>query len=498
MSEQIGTTCTCRSPEWGKQLGEARKRALRREKLSQFCVPMHRARFNLLAIGTRYSNIQLIAEELSWWSSPDEKLIAMAARDKIDNDFSWVILARDAIGRFRCVKVWTSYTSLSRAEDAMFDVMVDTIQTQDLIELGKQGDETNLPIDLLRLPIDCDPETLHPYFRVLLENPGREPARAVIREIGPWLTPNDPHLVGEFQNKGFDQRLWEIYLWAVFREFGLDVKQLEAPDFLCKGPGVEFCVEATTAAPSAMGPLAEHPNPQNFKEMEEFLSDYMPMKFGSALKTKLDKKNKNGQHYWEREESAKKPFLIAIADFHKPVNKNEIGSMTYTQSALYQYLYGHRMRWKYEGDQLVITPQKIDAHKFGAKEIPSGFFDQPNAENVSAVIFSNAGTLAKFDRMGVVAGVRPKGFSYARVGLKQNSDPNAVHGAAFSIDVSDPSYQEYWTDEVQVLHNPNAKLKLPFHWLLGAVHHYFEDGEFRSFGPEGAILNSYTMIMHHK
>jgi hypothetical protein len=64
----------------------------------------------------------------------------------------------------------------------------------------------------LRLPTDCDPETLHPYFRELLDRPARAPARAVIREIGPCLTPNDPDLVNEFQNKGFDQRLWEIYL----------------------------------------------------------------------------------------------------------------------------------------------------------------------------------------------------------------------------------------------------------------------------------------------
>ena len=32
-----------------------------------------------------------------------------------------------------------------------------------------------------------------------------------------------------------------------------------APDFLCRGPGNEFTVEATTVAPSKDGPLAEHP-----------------------------------------------------------------------------------------------------------------------------------------------------------------------------------------------------------------------------------------------
>jgi hypothetical protein len=36
--------------------------------------------------------------------------------------------------------------------------------------------------------------------------PGDYAARAVVKEIEPWLAPSDPHFVGEFQFK-FDQRL---------------------------------------------------------------------------------------------------------------------------------------------------------------------------------------------------------------------------------------------------------------------------------------------------
>lgn len=183
-----------------------------RASIAPHCVPISRPRFNLLAIGTRRAGVQLIFEELSWWASPDERLIAVAGRDLVDNDFSWALLARDAIGRFRFVNGRCDYKSLSQAEAALWEVMSDTIQTEDLIELGRQGDETNAPIDLLRVPTDCDPATLHPYFRILLDDPARAPARAVVREIGRWLAPNDPHLVHEFQTNGFDQRLWEIYL----------------------------------------------------------------------------------------------------------------------------------------------------------------------------------------------------------------------------------------------------------------------------------------------
>ncbi len=137
-----------------------------------------------------------------------------------------------------------------------------TVQNEDIAALGKQGDEGNVPFDLLRVPADADPLKLHPYFRILLEGSGRAPARAAIREIGPWLAPSDPHFVQQFQFDQFDQRLWELYLWAAMRELGFDVKQGEAPDFQCSAPGIAFTIEATTAAVSKDGPLANRPDPQ--------------------------------------------------------------------------------------------------------------------------------------------------------------------------------------------------------------------------------------------
>ena len=115
---------------------------------------------------------------------------------------------------------------------------------------------------------------------------------------------------------------------------------------------------------------------------------------------------------------------------------------------------------------LVIKPEKIAAHRYGEKEVPSGFFDLPEAENVSAVLFSNAGTLAKFDRMGVVAGFGAEGYRYQRIGLRYDPDPNAFMGRPFSEEVIAEEYEEYWSQEVQVFHNPNAARPLPFEWLL--------------------------------
>tara|TARA_R110000772_G_scaffold142476_1_gene252148 strand:+ start:1401 stop:2753 length:1353 start_codon:yes stop_codon:yes gene_type:complete len=439
--------------------------------------------------------IAYIAEEHSHWASHCERLLGVISLDRIDSDYSWMLLARDQNGCFRCANLGTGFPTAPRAEEALLEEIDRVVRLGDIDTYGVQGDETNAPLNLLNPATDLDTDKLHPYFRLVLEEPGRAPARKVFEEIGPWLAPQDPHLVSEFQTKGFDQRLWEIYLWAAFREFNLDVEHLEAPDFRCRGPGIDFCVEATTAAPSLSGALAEHPMPKTIEETASFLDDYMPIKYGSALYTKLTKTDAQDRHYWEREDSSGKPFLLAIADFHLPAQGKELGSMTYTQSALWQYLYGSRVYWEMEGDQLVIKPEEIGSHKFGEKEIPSGFFDQPNAENISAVIFSNAGTLAKFDRMGVAAGFGAEGYRYMRTGFRYNPDPNAFMGTPFSEEVTDQGYEEYWTQEVQVFHNPNAKHPLPFEWLLGATHHYFEDGFMKSHAPLDSVLSSFTLIL---
>jgi hypothetical protein len=169
------------------------------------------------------------------------------------------------------------------------------IEQGDIAALGHQDDETNYATNLLDVPAGTKPEKLHPNFRVLLQSPGSAPARAVFKEIGPWLTPGDPHFVREFQFHQFEQRLWEVYLWSALREVGFDITQPEAPDFLCRAPGIEFTVEATTVTASTAGPLANHPNPQTPDEIRTFLTDYMPMKYSSSLTSKLNKKNAAGR-----------------------------------------------------------------------------------------------------------------------------------------------------------------------------------------------------------
>lgn len=478
-------------------MGEAKRRKQREERAKALSRPITRARLNLYTMGTRLSYTAYTCEEMSWWASNDEVLLGMVGRDTTDNDYFWMVFARDKIGRFRCASLDINLRTQKYAETQLLVAMADVLDSNKIREFGEQGDETNSPLDPFDVPIGLDARRLHPNFMLLKDEPGRAPARKVISELALWLAPKDPHFVREFQTNGFDQRLWELFLWAAFREFFLDVEQLGAPDFKCTAPGIEFTVEATTVMPSLGGVLKDHPNPKTTEEREAFLRDYMPMKFGGALTAKLQKVNAAGERYWEREESKNKPFAIAIADFHKPADKEELGSMTYTQSALWQYLYGSRVNWRFEGDRLIIDDYAVEEHAYKGKRIPSGFFDLPEADNISAVIFSNAGTIAKFDRMGVAAGFGADGYGYFRVGLRLNPDPNAVLGKPFYVDVREKGYEEYWTQEIQVFHNPKAKHPLPFEALPGATHHFLEDEQLKSIAPHDAVLNSFTMIIKY-
>ena len=69
----------------------------------------------------------------------------------------------------------------------------------------------------------------------------------------------------------------------------------------------------------------------------------------------MNKKDKEGRNYWEHGDAVDRPFLIAVADFHDSGGDGETGSMVYTASALWPYLYGHRIEWELIDGQLVTA-----------------------------------------------------------------------------------------------------------------------------------------------
>lgn len=321
---------------------------------------------------------------------------------------------------------------------------------------------------------------LHPSFRGLTEAPGYAPARAIIRKIFETFRDKDGNFLEQFQSFGFDARIWELFLYAWLADSDVKIDwDPPSPDFCCHDSDIEFFIEAVTSNPSPFdGSLAS-------LSVQTRQEEHRPIRLGSALYSKLQK------CYWELPHVAGKPLAFAIEDFHAP------DSLAFGPSSLWQYLYGIRGSWWVDDSgTLHIEQRPITQHRHGVKVIPSGFFNQPGAENVSAVIFGNSGTVAKFNRMGWVLGIaRPKNVKMFRIGTCYDHTPNSASPLAFCYDIEDPSAPpETWSQGLEIYHNPRATTPLPRRFLSLAYHYY--DGErLRSYLPDFHPYGSRTVII---
>lgn len=169
-------------------------------------------------------------------------------------------------------------------------------------------------------------------------------------------------------------------------------------------------------------------------------------------------------------------------------------SMTWSYNALIDYLYGYKYEHSFdEKGELIITPVKIENYKKkNGTEIPSGFFFQPEAENVSAVIFSSCGTLSKFNRMGKQAKMGSDVPILVRTGAFYNHKPNADKPNMVRY-IVDENSQETWSEGVVIFHNPNAKIPLnPAFFDDRVAQTFFEDENIYSVMPKIFPYNSFT------
>jgi hypothetical protein len=69
-----------------------------------------------------------------------------------------------------------------------------------------------------------------------------------------------------------------------------------------------------------------------------------------------------------------------------------------------------------------------------------------------------------------------------------------VNGKPFKREVNDKDYEEYWSDELQLFHNPNAKYPFDREAFGGFTQHWFKDGTPDSVSVEGTAIASQTLI----
>lgn len=334
--------------------------------------------------------------------------------------------------------------------------------------------------------LDAGSNSTGEYFKLLTTKMSHFPALMTIGETYLAMPRPDDNFVSDFQTVNFSSRLWELYLVAAFREQGVAVCQdYVSPDFLIERDGHECFIEATTAHPKD-GPIRDFPKPTLAPDRDERMLGAPATRFAKTLRSKLQR------NYHDLTHVRGKPFALAVADFHAS------GSMTWSREALPSYLYGLHFK-REEGQQATAT--EIDCLRDG---LPAGPFRDPAFAHVSAIVFSNAGTLSKFNRMGFLAGWRPPGLKMVRIGHFFDRTPGAV-SILFEHDISSAEYAaiwpwgEAWCQELEVFHNPLAKNPMAHSLLPGATHWFERGGQIESSSPwEWTVLSSITHILVEK
>ena len=351
------------------------------------------------------------------------------------------------------------------------------------------------------------PETMPPNTSprpALYELEGRKPSDVFSvltrssHHVAAWLLNQlylslpspDKNWAGDCQTANFHTRLWEAQLLASFREQGLLVTQPHpSPDFRIENlQGGEAWVEAVTANPKVPYNHVNSPPSHQPQDRKELFLGPAAVRFAKTLGNKL-------QHNYDRlPYVADNPFMIALADFHAP------GSMVWSREALICYLYGMYPEVNENGVATAVAVSLL----LGDTGFPAGLFSNEEHKELSGVIFSNACSIAKLNRVGISGGMSGKGLRYVRIGNFFDRNPGALQGIPFCLDVSSAEYRalwpqgyEPWSAELEVFHNPYARHPVPRALLSEATHWFDDDGDITCEAHyETSVLWSKTIIQN--
>jgi hypothetical protein len=433
-------------------------------------IPINKKLFDIYLLFTREPFVQYFSEELEFYSNGNGGLLGLISLDITDQDYYGCILSRDKSKQYRAELVTASVETIEEVREWIDDKM----SSNSIVFHDNKHEYFDLFQNL------NNKVNQHPNFKLLSSNVALSMAKETVKEVSYHYKDIDGNFIDQFQSiNGFDSRVWELFLFCFFREQFFSFKRnFNSPDYMVEKFNEEIAVEAVIVSRKT----ELESNAKNDKEIQEKLKNDIPLLFGNALFDKMKMK------YWEKEHVKGKPFAIAIADFHDTM------SMTWTFNSLSDYLYGYKYEHSFdENGELIVKPIKIgDYTKPNGTKIPSGFFFQPNSENVSAIIFSSCGTLSKFNRMGKQAELGSDIPTLIRTGTFYNHTPNADKPNFVTYKV-DKESKETWSEGTVVYHNPNAKIPLnPAFFDDKVAQCFFRDKLIHSKMPKYFPYNSFT------
>ena len=327
-------------------------------------------------------------------------------------------------------------------------------------------------------------------FIELKDSPGLFPARSLISEILKSFVDKDGNFLEQFQTTAFYPRLWELFLNELFKELELkDISDQNRPDFHLTKGDLDFFIEASCSNPAENDEyndeFIEKAIEQKDAITEKNLIDYYSIKIGSVLYSKLQKK------YWNLDWVKEKPIILAIKPSH-----NKLANF-FPDYKIIEYLYGEEVKTieDKEGKPQIVQ-REIAHHTHKDKTIPSGFFNQPDAENISAVIFSNTCDLHKFNRMGYEGNYKIPKIIMCRSGLKVNHKDRSTP-SIFDYQVGNNEPKEKWGEGISIFHNPKAKYPID-RSIFSSIRQLWinEKGQYDGTTPEFFPFTSITGVVY--
>jgi hypothetical protein len=305
-------------------------------------------------------------------------------------------------------------------------------------------------------------ERRHPNFVSLISQRKLRSARLLLQDAFVRMPVRDGGFLQDFQSTEFDPRVFELFVSELLRESGARFRiEGEQPDFEPTIGDTRFAVECVTVNPTKPGGVAApvaykavNPKDAALESVKDRALNEVPTRFGGALFQKGSRRFGVDQlRYWDLPNVAGCPFIFAVQTFH------EDGALGFSATGLATYLYGiqHLPDWDEDGN-LIIRQMVAAPHvKATGVEIPSGYFNDPVNAGVSAILWSNSGTVPKFARMALQAMYPDPDVAVFRVGTAADPDPNAHAPRPFIYEVGDPEWPETWGEGCILFHNPNAK-----------------------------------------
>jgi hypothetical protein len=313
----------------------------------------------------------------------------------------------------------------------------------------------------------------HQVFRMLLDEQ-YAPERAVLNAWARGFEDRDGKFVQEFQMT-FESGLWELYLNAALRGWGLSPDMsFASPDFVVGEP-MPLCVEAAIAAPAKGGKapigysIADIPD--DFTEFNREVALRICNSFNAKVR-------RYRNYYSTLPHVADKPFVIGIGAFDRPL------AHFAASRPIFAALYGlyHDESATPRGARRVVSYNVSSAAKSETVDIPLGLFCDDQYAEVSAVVYSSLATWGKVRALADNPLAKTVYTTYHPNGDDIKPRIKATLKAA---------YEEHLLDGAYVLHNPFARRPIAkgmlSHARVAEVH-VATDGELLIDAPEDFLL----------